>query len=760
MADRQGLAVAHADQVTYYNTAPQVPQETVPYQVTEGSMTSRGRWLDDIRRKVRYRWIEEVLHRSLKHTVEVELGLAEQPGAVTPTISNRLQKWADPQPLPQGTRLVELYVGPAFGRLAVLGKPGAGKSTELLHLLEDLLDQADADSGKPVPVVLQLSTWDRFGNTAEDALGWLVDQIARRYQAPPDQVALWLKDDQLVLLLDGLDEISDPNRRRDCVTALSALPTAGIPVGMVVCCRTEDYQRIGQRLEFDLAVTVLPLAPEQVDRYLAVAGDALEALRRAVRVDPALAEMLDTPLMLSVATLTSQDPQFQAGLLVDDPDQRLAHLWDRYTAVMLTRQRDPYIEPALGPDRFSPQAAYRHLVWLARLMVQHQRVEIYPDWFGTPWLPGRGSSWRIAAEGPARYLSGLLGWRRTASLVVSLVMAMAIGIPVGLTYGVVGGLVKGLIYGLLCGLIGGLSYWLSEGLPSAKNALAKWRRSWLPAGYALGGLCCGLSYGLAWRAEAAGLFGVSHFVPTDGLGQALASGLLDGAFCGLVGRLVLGVTSAESAGATWRWSWPAAGYGLLGGLCSGVAYGMVYGAGTGRLRGSTGALVAGLVSALALGVINGWRPDFSQPPMTPGKALRRTLRTYGWGITGSLLLAVILSTMLIAVAGTLFPPSHLQSFTRIILAVIGTGLSALMVSVVGKGMIPWIDHLAARFIAAWADFLPRDLLTFLNHSDERIMLRRSGGYYLFLHRTLRDHLAACDPQNPPFPIPSEPRAPE
>lgn len=721
-------------------------------------MSSRGRRLDDICSKVRYHWIEEVLHRSLEHTVQVELSLAEQPGAVAPAISNRLQVWAAPQPLPQGTRLVELYAGRAFRRLAVLGKPGAGKSTELLHLAEDLLDQADADPGKPVPVVLQLSTWDRAGNTAGDALGWLVEQIARRYQTPPEQVALWLRYDRLVLLLDGLDEIPDVERQRDCVTALSALPAeAGVPVGMVVCCRTEDYRRIGLRLGFDLAVTVLPLAPEQVDRYLAAAGDALDPLRCAVRADPALPEVLDTPLMLSVATRTAQDPQLQAGLLADDPDQRLAHLWDRYTAVMLTRQRDPYIEPTSGRDRFTPQTTYRHLVGLARLMVQHKRVEIYPDWFGTPWLPDRRSSWPLAAAGPVRHVGALLGWRRTAGLLVGLVMAMAIGIPLGFAYGVTGGLANGLIYGLICGLIGGLCYGLSEGLPSAKNAGAKLRRSWLPAGWALGGLCCGLSYGLAWRAEAAGLFGVSHFMPTDGLSQALAGGLLDGAFCGLAARLVSGVTSAENAGPTWRWSWPAAGYGMLGGLCSGVAYGMVYGAGTGQLRGSAGALVAGLVSALGLGVINGWQPDFSQPPMTPGKALSRTLRTYGWGITGSLLIAVALSTMLIAAAQALFPSSHPQSFTNVILAVIATGLSALAAGVVSKGAIPWIDHLATRFIAAWTDFLPRDLAAFLDYSDERILLRRSGGYYLFLHRTLRDHLAACNPQSPPFPIPPEPQ---
>jgi hypothetical protein len=235
--------------------------------------------------------------------------------------------------------------------------------------------------------------------------------------------------------------------------------------------------------------------------------------------------------------------------------------------------------------------------------------------------------------------------------------------------------------------------------------------------------------------------------------------LLDGMFMGLAFKLVLGASSAENAGATWRWSWSTAGHGVLGGVCSGLAFGCVYvGAKTSTVELSVpaGALVDGVTSALAFGAINGWQPDFSQPPMRPGQALRRTLRTYGRWITGSLVIAVILCAVLFTVAQALFPSAHHQSFTDSIQAVIVTSLSALVLCVVCKGLLPWIDHRVARLVAAWADLLPRDLVAFLDHSDDRVLLRRSGGYYLFLHRTLRDHLATCDPQRHPFPIASVP----
>lgn len=58
----------------------------------------------------------------------------------------------------------------------------------------------------------------------------------------------------------------------------------------------------------------------------------------------------------------------------------------------------------------------------------------------------------------------------------------------------------------------------------------------------------------------------------------------------------------------------------------------------------------------------------------------------------------------------------------------------------------WLAHHAARWAAAQAGLLPRDILGFLAHADERLLLRHAGGGYQFLHRTLQDHLASGDPE--------------
>jgi hypothetical protein len=61
----------------------------------------------------------------------------------------------------------------------------------------------------------------------------------------------------------------------------------------------------------------------------------------------------------------------------------------------------------------------------------------------------------------------------------------------------------------------------------------------------------------------------------------------------------------------------------------------------------------------------------------------------------------------------------------------------------------WIGHHTARWVAWQAGLLPRDLLGFLTHADERMLLRRTGGGYQFPHRTLQEHVAGRDPDTTP-----------
>jgi hypothetical protein len=59
-----------------------------------------------------------------------------------------------------------------------------------------------------------------------------------------------------------------------------------------------------------------------------------------------------------------------------------------------------------------------------------------------------------------------------------------------------------------------------------------------------------------------------------------------------------------------------------------------------------------------------------------------------------------------------------------------------------SNLYPWVSHRLAGFWAIAFGLLPRRLGAFLEHVDERIIMRRTSGGYQFLHLTLQDYLAS------------------
>ena len=67
-----------------------------------------------------------------------------------------------------------------------------------------------------------------------------------------------------------------------------------------------DYAVLTTKLHLPGALVVQPLTRQQVDDYLAQAGKPLAGVRTALQEDKTLWELLDTPLVLSVAALAYQ----------------------------------------------------------------------------------------------------------------------------------------------------------------------------------------------------------------------------------------------------------------------------------------------------------------------------------------------------------------------------------------------------------------------------------------------------------------------
>jgi hypothetical protein len=58
------------------------------------------------------------------------------------------------------------------------------------------------------------------------------------------------------------------------------------------------------------------------------------------------------------------------------------------------------------------------------------------------------------------------------------------------------------------------------------------------------------------------------------------------------------------------------------------------------------------------------------------------------------------------------------------------------------GLGATVQHYILRFWLWRADSLPWNLVAFLDEAAERLLLRKAGGSYIFIHRLLLDYLAS------------------
>lgn len=169
----------------------------------------------------------------------------------------------------------------------------------MLELARELLQRANTDIGHPIPVVLTLSSWA----LRQEPLGdWIVRELAARYKISTAQAQIWLNRDQLVPLLDGLDEVAEEHQQA-CVTAINDFSAQRGTTRIVVCCRTTDYERLRDPLRTYGTLTIQPLTRKQVEDFLARSGEPVVAVRVALAADSLLGELIQSPLLLSIAVV-------------------------------------------------------------------------------------------------------------------------------------------------------------------------------------------------------------------------------------------------------------------------------------------------------------------------------------------------------------------------------------------------------------------------------------------------------------------------
>lgn len=726
--------------------------------------------------RVRSFWITGVLEQSLQSMVLLAPGLQEQPDAVANPWRLIIQEAEQTGTLlPAGTRMTDVYDA-AGGELLILGEPGAGKTTLLLELGRDLLARAEQDPASPLPVVFNLSSWVR--RKRQSLALWLREELETKYHVPRSVGSDWISGNRILPLLDGLDEV-DANSLSACIQAINDYHRGHSLVPLVICCRVNDYRSQTSQLELSRAVTIQPLTTEQITAYFEQIGERVASLHSAFDHDPALQELATTPLMLTILILAYQDVSLEKIAGGGSIEVRKSQLFATYTQRMLRRRK--------AEARYSPEQTISWLSHLARQMKYQSQTIFFLEQMQPGWLRKK--------------------WQRR--LYYGLITGPICGLFVGLA--ALGTILSFplvvLITAFLVGLLFGWGSELKSGLKSTQTPAPLWAR-----------LRESLAYTLENRTRvgvAAGLFiGMTSFLYlylgdfsswslgsriVGALTSSLPNGLCIGICVQLTVRLERKIEPVEASG----WSWTEMRRGIVRWVLIGIGVGVeiivifpfLFLRHDASLAGFLAFALSSvfqlvLVIVLISGVTRGLSmriPDVQQA-VTPNQGIWRSAR---YGIIMGLITAAIAA---VCTGGSDFLayywfPLHLGSSIKplgidreavsIMSHLLGVspttpqefwtlhalfwGLTNAAIPALAIGLTcggaAFAQHFVLRGLLWRAGDIAFNYVRFLDYAAERILLRKVGGGYMFIHRLLLEHFADLPAEAPPSAHASPTRGP-
>jgi hypothetical protein len=631
-------------------------------------------------KRVRAIWIDGLLTQSLHQAARIELHLQDRPDVLANPWRLQVQELDQvPQTLPDGTSIVDVYDS-AASELLILGEPGAGKTTLLLELTRTLLERAEQDERLRIPVVFHLSSW---AEKHQPLSLWLVEELLTKYQVPRKIGQSWIDTDQVLPLLDGLDEMAE-DARSACVRQINGYyqyrlaEQGNSPI--VICCRDEEYEALPTRITFQHAVSILPLTDEQIDAYLEQAGEQVKALRQVLNEDTELRSLARQPLMLTIFTFAYQGVQASEVPTGATREETRRIIFARYVEHMLKRRGKS--------RRWEPLQVIDWLTFLAVQMQQYNGSDFTVTDLQPTWL---SKKWRFLYRSCVVLACGLAG------------------------------LVGGLFFGLVGGLAGNL---LSHSRLLGRSIIQVMIDppgiiNWLIMGLVLGpvlGLICGLANGL----DISGNTIIER-------GDASTDEKTD-----ILAKRVVAKQRPSNIIQTYFWSWKYNLFGLITSLVIGWSIGLVSGPFLG--------IVNGMIIGLVLIFLEGRRTKV--PLLTPNDiiwhfskiGLRRALSLWLLCMPFMTLLGELFTWLLWGgqgngpLLGMLLGGLFLGPFLGL-----GEGLSS------GLGL--FVRYFILRFLLSLLGDLPWKLVPFLDEAAERLLLRKVGGSYIFVHRMLLDYFA-------------------
>lgn len=347
--------------------------------------------------KVKQFWIKGFLEPSLRNSPTIKLDRKNYPGIITnlpqevETLSIELDNSFE------DLRKTRVYEEIGQGRtLLILGDPGSGKTIALLQLTQRLIEFSENDLSLPMPVVFNLSSWAKDQEAIAD---WVANELWEKYQVSKSLSRVWIESQQLILLLDGLDEVRE-EKRNNCIRALNEFIYLYPQIEIAVCCRLKDYEALNEHLQISSALCIQPFSIEQIYQYLDEFGGALSGLKEALISSSDLEQIAQNPLILHLMSVSYQgwSSEKLSSHLSGASDHFKQHIFDTYISNKLENN---YVA------RYRKVDVLTWLAWLASQMIREKQTIFLIERMQPTWLESYFS--RICYKIGTLIFSGLLG---------------------------------------------------------------------------------------------------------------------------------------------------------------------------------------------------------------------------------------------------------------------------------------------------------------------------------------------------------------